>query len=75
MSEQNIYKEHYELQQAHATAQASLQNIYGILFPLVSPEGVQLSLQEVIDLTVEKLSRFEGEAAQETAAEEVAEAE
>lgn len=61
MSENNIYKEHYELQVAHNATMVSIQNIYNALFPLVSPEGVQLSLQEVIDLTVQKLQRFEGE--------------
>lgn len=64
MSDTQIYKDHYELQQAHNMAQLSLQNIYNALFPHVSPEGVQLSLQEVVELTVQKLSRFVGEAAE-----------
>lgn len=57
MSEQNVYKELYEVNQLAAQQQASLQNIYQALFPLVSPEGVQLTLQEVIDLTVHALSK------------------
>lgn len=57
MSEQNVYKELYEVNQLAAQQQASLQNIYQALFPLVSPQGVQLTLQEVIDLTVQALSK------------------
>lgn len=57
MSEQNIYKDHYELQAAFANAQMSLQNIYGALIPFVAPQGVQLSLQEVIDLVTQILSQ------------------
>lgn len=59
MSEQNIYKEHYDLQHAFAQSQATIQNIYQALAPTVAPHGVQLSLQEVIDLVVEKLGRFQ----------------
>lgn len=57
MSEQNIYKDHYELQAAFANAQQSLQNIHAALAPFVAPAGVQVSLQEVIDLVVNKLSQ------------------
>ncbi len=57
MSEQNIYKEHYELQQYAGKLEQSLNNIYGTLRPFVSPEGVQLSLQEVVDLAVQQLSK------------------
>lgn len=56
MSEHNIYKDHYELQAAFANQQQSLQNIYGSLVPFVAPHGVQITLQEVIDLVVQKLS-------------------
>lgn len=63
MSEQNIYQEHYELTKSHATLQQSLQNIYNALFPHVAVEGVQLSLQEIIDLTVQKLTKVSGEVA------------
>ncbi len=57
MSEQNIYKDHYELQAAFANAQMSLQNIYGALIPFVAPQGVQLTLQEVIDLVTDILAQ------------------
>lgn len=56
MSEQNIYKDHYDLQAAFANQQQSLQNIYGALVPFVAPHGVQITLQEVIDLVVQKLA-------------------
>lgn len=56
MSEQNIYKDHYELQAAFANAQQSLQNIHAVLAPFVAPAGVNVSLQEVIDLVVQKLT-------------------
>ena len=66
MSESNIYKEHYELQNAHIQLSQSIQNIYMSLHPLVAPEGVQLSLQEVLDLVVHQLSKVSGENAEET---------
>lgn len=56
MSEQNIYKDHYELQRAYEGVNQSLHNIYAILHPFVAPHGVQLSLQEVVDLVAQKLS-------------------
>lgn len=65
MSEQQIFKDHYELQQEHKILKTSLQNIFNALFPHVSPEGVQLSLQEVIDLTVQRLAQLGGEVAGE----------
>lgn len=60
MSEQNIYKEHYDLQQAYNGTLQSLQNIYSALYPHVAPEGVQLTLQEVLDLTLQKLVKVNG---------------
>lgn len=57
MSEQNIYKELYDLQQIAANQHQSLQNVYSALYPLVSPQGVQLTLQEVIELVVHALSK------------------
>lgn len=51
-----IYQEHYELQKTAQQHFESLQNIYGTLFPLVSPEGVQLTLQEVLELVVQRLA-------------------
>ncbi len=66
----NIYKDHYELNQAFNQAQQSFQNIYATLHPLVAPEGVQLTMQELIDLVAEKLGRFQGEAAETAVAEE-----
>lgn len=58
MSEQQtptIYKDHYELQQHASILQQSLNNIHAALVGFVAPHGVQLSLQEVIDLTIQKL--------------------
>lgn len=66
MSESNIYKEHYDLQQAHTNLAQSLQNVYAILYPLVAPQGVQLTLQEVLELTVERLSRETSETVEPT---------
>lgn len=65
----NIYKDHYELNQAFNQAQQSFQNIYATLHPLVAPEGVQLTMQELIDLVAEKLGRFQGESAEKPVAE------
>lgn len=57
MSESNIYKDHYELQQAYHQAIQNLQNIYSALRPLVAPEGVQMDLNEVISLAVDNLHK------------------
>lgn len=74
MSEQNIYKDHYELQAAFANSQQSLQNIHAALTPFVAPAGVQVNLQEVIDLVVNKLSQVAQSESDHAVAAEVEEA-